>query len=40
MFVHPSGMTYSQAVLSVCMAQPPVEASNCQVKQSSLVHNM
>nr|CAH7765603.1 unnamed protein product [Callosobruchus chinensis] len=29
MFVHPSGLTYSQASLSVCMAQPPVEKSGC-----------
>nr|CAH7714294.1 unnamed protein product [Callosobruchus chinensis] len=29
MFVHPSGLTYSQARLSVCMAQPPVETSGC-----------
>nr|CAH7739804.1 unnamed protein product [Callosobruchus chinensis] len=25
MFVHPSGLTHSQATLSVCMTQQPVE---------------
>nr|CAH7749183.1 unnamed protein product [Callosobruchus chinensis] len=38
MFVHPSSLTYSQASLTVCKAQPPVETCGCQVKQSSLVY--
>nr|CAH7748601.1 unnamed protein product [Callosobruchus chinensis] len=40
MFVHPSGLTYSQANLSVSMGQPPVETSGCQVKQSSFGNNL
>nr|CAH7763570.1 unnamed protein product [Callosobruchus chinensis] len=28
MFVHPSGLTYSQASLRVCMAQPPVRSNS------------
>nr|CAH7742171.1 unnamed protein product [Callosobruchus chinensis] len=40
MFVHPSGLTYSQANLSVCMAQPPIETSGCQVKQCSFGNNV
>nr|CAH7737418.1 unnamed protein product [Callosobruchus chinensis] len=40
MFVHPSGLTYSQASLSVCMAQPPVETSDCQGKKSSFENNV
>nr|CAI5833487.1 unnamed protein product [Callosobruchus analis] len=37
MFVHSSGLTYSQTSLIVCMAQPPIGTSGGQLKQFSLV---
>nr|CAI5841682.1 unnamed protein product [Callosobruchus analis] len=39
MFVHPSGLTYSQTTLNLSMAQPLVGTSGCQLKQFSLVQS-